>query len=78
MPSIILTKDSQIDPDKYRIKLRDSSMVLGVDPKYLRKLDDSLPTIHTSSNVAIIGAGLGGMASAIKTMDSLKESDVTF
>lgn len=53
-------------------------MVLGVDPKYLRKLDDSLPTIHTSSNVAIIGAGLGGMASAIKTMDSLKESDVTF
>ena len=77
MSTITLTKDSHVHPDKYRIKLKDSNGVLSGDAKALKNIDNSKPTVHTSSNVAIIGAGFGGMASAIKTMNSLKENDVT-
>ncbi|KAI5958338.1 hypothetical protein KGF57_002694 [Candida theae] len=76
MTTITLTKDSHKHPENYRIKLQDSTGVLGEDPKALKKIDNKLPTIKTSSNVAVIGAGFGGMATAIKTMKELKENDV--
>ena len=77
MTTIQLTKDSHIHPEKYRIKLQDSAKVLDNDVKTLRKADDSLPTIKTESSVAVIGAGFGGMATAIKTMNELKVDSVS-
>ncbi|CAD1809626.1 unnamed protein product [Candida parapsilosis] len=77
MSTITLTKDSHLHPEKYRINLKECTDVVGPNQTALKNFNNDLPTIHTSSNIAIIGAGFGGMASAIKTMKSLKEHNIS-
>ena len=76
MPSITLTKESHKNPSKFRIKYQDCNAVLGPEHSAQKNVNEKLPTIHTSSNVAIIGAGFGGVGAAIKTIEKLKESNV--
>ncbi|KAI5950389.1 hypothetical protein CANMA_005317 [Candida margitis] len=76
MSSITLTKESHKNPSKFRIKYEDSNAVLGPEHSAQKNVSDKLPTIYTSSRVAIIGAGFGGIGAAIKTMEDLKEPNV--
>lgn len=74
MSAITLTKESHKNPSKFRINLKDSTAQLSGEVDV--NSSDKLPTIHTHSKVAIIGAGFSGLGTAIKTMKSLKEQDV--
>ncbi|CAI5756896.1 unnamed protein product [Candida verbasci] len=76
--SVTLTKESHTNPDKFRIKFNDSQRVLAADASEKLKLtiDEKLPPIHTSSKVSIIGAGFGGIGTAINTIEKLKVDDV--
>ena len=76
MSTITLTRESHKNPSKFRINHQDELDILGPNRKDRYAINDKLPTITTSSKLAIIGAGFGGMASAIKTMEKYDEHDI--
>ena len=49
---------------------------MGPNRKDRFAINEDLPTITTTSKIAIIGAGFGGMAGAIKTMNKYDEHDI--
>ncbi|KAG7664427.1 uncharacterized protein J8A68_002030 [[Candida] subhashii] len=71
---VTLTQESHDHPENFRINYQASNKILGPIAKVPQ--NDALPIIETSSKVFTLGAGLGGMASAIYTMDKLKEQDI--
>ena len=71
MSTITLTRESHKNPSKFRINHQDELDILGPNRKDRYAINDKLPTITTSSKLAIIGAGFGGMAGAIKTMENM-------
>ncbi|KAI5957950.1 hypothetical protein KGF57_002758 [Candida theae] len=73
MSTITLTKESHKAPAKFRANLESERIALGLTAE--KHANASLPTIHTSSKIAIIGAGFGGIGTAIKTARDLKECD---
>ena len=64
------------NPAKFRIKHQDELDILGPNRKDRFAINEDLPTITTTSKIAIIGAGFGGMAGAIKTMNKYDEHDI--
>lgn len=76
MSVITLTKESHKHPEKFRIKHQDEVEILGPHRKDRFAINEDLPTITTTSKIAILGAGFGGMASAIKTMQKYDEQDI--
>ena len=76
MSTITLTRESHKNPSKFRINHQDELDILGPNRKDRYAINDKLPTITTSSKLAIIGAGFGGMAGAIKTMEKYDEHDI--
>ncbi|KAG5417593.1 hypothetical protein I9W82_005229 [Candida metapsilosis] len=73
MSTITLTKESHKTPAKFRADFNTERIALGLSAE--NHESSTLPTIHTSSKIAIIGAGFGGIGTAIKTERDLKESD---
>ena len=63
MSVVELTKQSHEEPYKFRINHDDAQAVLG--PYAKTPKDDKLPEVHTTSNVAILGAGFSGIASSL-------------
>ena len=76
MSTITLTRESHKNPAKFRIKHQDELDILGPNRKDRFAINEDLPTITTTSKIAIIGAGFGGMAGAIKTMNKYDEHDI--
>ena len=74
MSTITLTRESHKNPAKFRIKHQDELDILGPNRKDRFAINEDLPTITTTSKIAIIGAGFGGMAGAIKTMNTIFRS----
>jgi cation diffusion facilitator CzcD-associated flavoprotein CzcO len=74
MGVITLSKESHLNPGKFRIKYEDAQQTLG--PKAYIPKNDTLPPIRTSSKIAIIGAGFGGISTAITCMKSLHTEDI--
>lgn len=68
-----LTKESHKDPLKFRVNYDDAVRILGKDSKLPE--NDNLPVETGSSRVVIIGAGVAGMAAAIRLKKELKEED---
>ena len=52
--------------------------ILGPHRKDRFAINEDLPTITTTSKIAILGAGFGGMASAIKTMQNTMSKILKF
>ncbi|WLF76857.1 hypothetical protein PVL30_000561 [Lodderomyces elongisporus] len=75
MSTITLTKESHKNPSKFRISYQESKGILGEEETSRHNINEQLPTLYSSSKVAIIGAGFGGIGAAIKTQKDLKESD---
>ncbi|EDK42399.1 conserved hypothetical protein [Lodderomyces elongisporus NRRL YB-4239] len=75
MSTITLTKESHKNPSKFRISYQDCKGILGEEETSRHNINEQLPTLYSSSKVAIIGAGFGGIGAAIKTQKDLKESD---
>ena len=73
MSVLQLTKQSHNEPYKFRINHEDAQAVLG--PYAKTPENDTLPEIHTRSNVAILGAGFSGIASALTCLKNLNETD---
>ena len=73
MSVVTITKQSHKDPAKFRVKFEDSKAVIG--PGHEVRKNEKLPVIETASNVAIIGGGFSGIASAMRCVDKLKETD---
>ncbi|ODV78528.1 FAD/NAD(P)-binding domain-containing protein [Suhomyces tanzawaensis NRRL Y-17324] len=73
MSLVTLEKRSHVDPEPYRIKLEDADRVLGPNASIPR--NTSIPVKHSSSNVTIVGAGFGGIGSAMLIKEELKEND---
>jgi heterodisulfide reductase subunit A-like polyferredoxin len=73
MSVVTITKQSHKDPAKFRVKYEDSKAVIG--PGHEVRKNEKLPVIETASNVAIIGGGFSGIASAMRCVDKLKETD---
>ena len=78
MSVITLTKESHKNPEKFRIKHQDEVEILGPHRKDRFAINEDLPTITTTSKIAILGAGFGGMASAIKTMQNTMSKILKF
>ncbi|KAK6463321.1 hypothetical protein DFJ63DRAFT_114927 [Scheffersomyces coipomensis] len=74
MSVVTLTKESHKNPAPFRIKYEDARAVLG--PNIKLPTNESLPVLETSSKIAIIGAGFGGIATAVKSINDLKETDI--
>ncbi|CAK9435879.1 uncharacterized protein LODBEIA_P05200 [Lodderomyces beijingensis] len=77
MSSITLTKESHTNPAKFRVKYENSNKILNPGAANKSIINDALPALTTTSKVAIIGAGFGGIGMAIKTIKDLKVDDVT-
>lgn len=73
MSVVALSKESHKNPQKFRIKYEDAQAVLGPNAKVPK--NDELPTISSSSKIAIIGGGFSGLASALTCINDLKEDD---
>ncbi|KAK6198785.1 uncharacterized protein RJT21DRAFT_122419 [Scheffersomyces amazonensis] len=73
MSVVTLTQESHKNPDPFRVKYEDANLVLGPKPKI--PINDELPVIETSSKVAIIGAGFGGMTVAHSCLTKLNIDD---
>lgn len=73
MSVVELTKQSHEEPYKFRINHDDAQAVLG--PYAKTPKDDKLPEVHTTSNVAILGAGFSGIASSLTCLKNLNETD---
>ncbi|KAI5950393.1 hypothetical protein CANMA_005321 [Candida margitis] len=73
MSTITLSKESHNDPSKFRASYENERIALGLTAG--KPTNSSLPTIHSSSKIAIIGAGFGGIGAAIKTIKEFKETD---
>ncbi|CAH6723320.1 hypothetical protein CLIB1444_14S01442 [[Candida] jaroonii] len=69
MSTITLSKESHKNPEKFRIKYEDADAVLG--PKKVIKKDESLPVKESYSKVTIIGAGFGGITTALSIIKNL-------
>ncbi|EGW35359.1 uncharacterized protein SPAPADRAFT_48360 [Spathaspora passalidarum NRRL Y-27907] len=72
--SVTLTHESQQNPEKFRVPFKVANRVLG--PNQTIPHNEKLKPLKTSSKVLIIGAGFGGMAAVISTLEKLKEPDV--
>ncbi|CAN3476653.1 hypothetical protein DICA0_D22298 [Diutina catenulata] len=72
MSVITLSKDSQKDPKKYRVDYSVTEKILGDAPI---KTESSLPIRHSPSKITIVGAGFGGICSAISCIKKLNEED---
>ncbi|KAG2735123.1 hypothetical protein G9P44_001337 [Scheffersomyces stipitis] len=73
MSVVTLTKESHKDPTPFRIKHDMADHALGPNAEVTKS--DELPTLYTSSKVAIIGGGFGGMATAMTLKEKLGEDD---
>lgn len=73
MSTITLTKESHKNPTKFRADYDNERIALGFTTG--SSINSSLPPIRSSSKVAIVGAGFGGIGAAIKTAKDLKETD---
>lgn len=58
-----LAHKSHTDPSQFRISYEDAVQVLGPDPSIPK--DDTLPTLYSKSEIAIIGGGFSGMVAAL-------------
>lgn len=74
MSTIHVARDSHKHPEKYRINTQDARNILLPGADFIDNAN--LPEIHSSLDVAIIGAGYGGLAAAL--MCKKKYSDKTF
>ncbi|KAK6198784.1 uncharacterized protein RJT21DRAFT_133391 [Scheffersomyces amazonensis] len=74
MSTITLPLESHSNPRPFRIKHEDANAVLGA--KSTTPVNDVLPTIETSSKVAIIGAGFAGITTSITCLEKLMEDDI--
>lgn len=73
MSTVTLSKVSHKNPAPFRVKYKDAQAVLGPNHKVV--INPKLPIIESESKVAIIGAGFGGIASALRCVNQLKETD---
>lgn len=74
MSTVTSTKVSLTHPEEFRIAHKDAVRVLDDDGTHF-KADESKPTIETSSKVAIVGGGLGGVAAALGLLKKAGETD---
>ncbi|KAI3402761.2 hypothetical protein KGF56_004435 [Candida oxycetoniae] len=77
MSTVTLTKESHKTPSSFRVKYKDCKDILGDNEVSKKNINNKLPTLYSASKVAIIGAGFGGIGTAIKTMKELHEEDFT-
>lgn len=75
MSTVKLTKESHVDTAKYRIKHADANKVLGPDIHF--PIDKEKPAMTSSSEVAIIGAGFGGVTASLACQQQMKTDDFT-
>lgn len=76
MPTVSPPLESHQDPDKFRIKYEDAYNVLH--PKKGKFYEDhSLPVKETTTKVAVIGAGLAGIATAMALLKKHGETNFT-
>lgn len=73
MSKIHLAKVCDSDPTQFQAKYNDSKSVLLPEAVYPK--DDARPAITSESEIAIIGAGFGGLASALMCKKKLKTDD---
>ncbi|CUM66679.1 uncharacterized protein PRCAT00004355001 [Priceomyces carsonii] len=74
MSVVTLNKESHSNPAKFRIKYNDAKEVL-IDEIQKKKPSTDLPTLKSTSNVAIIGGGFAGLATAMTCLKDIKEED---
>lgn len=72
MATVQLTRESHKNPEKFRISIDDASAILGDEKKWPRAAGAPVKTL---SRVAIVGAGFGGIAAAMRFRKDLKEED---
>ncbi|KAG7191824.1 uncharacterized protein KQ657_002790 [Scheffersomyces spartinae] len=76
MPSVSSPLESHKQPEKFRVNYEDACNVLH--PKKGKFFEDeSIPVKETSSKVAIVGAGLAGIATAMSLLKNHGETDFT-
>lgn len=74
MSVIHLTKESHLEPHRFRISYEDAQKVLGEGAK--QPINDEIEPVFSRSRVAIIGGGLSGIATAITCLERLKTDDL--
>lgn len=74
MSTVHVKRDSHVHPEKYRIDTSDAKRILLPGAEFHGNVE--LPVIATSLDIAIVGGGFGGLASAI--MCKKNYSDKTF
>ncbi|KAK6454062.1 putative flavin-containing monooxygenase [Scheffersomyces xylosifermentans] len=73
MSVVTIAKESHKNPDKFRVDFKDADSVLG--PKASVPENETLPTLYTSSKVAIIGGGFAGVSAGLTLLRVNKEPD---
>lgn len=73
MSTVKLTRESHVDATKYRIKHADAVKILG--PNIHFPIDDKKPIVSSASEVAIIGAGFGGVTASLACKQKMKTND---
>lgn len=73
MSTVTLKKVSHTEPQHFRIRYNDAQKVLG--PARSVPENDELPTLKSSSKVAVIGAGFAGIGVGINLIKDLAEQD---
>lgn len=73
MSTIHITQESHNNPDKYRADVKDTAVILGPEKDFPQ--DAQKPVISSSSKVAIIGAGFGGLAASLLCKNKWKTDD---
>lgn len=75
MSTVQITRESHEDPFKFRVKYEEANEILG--PNETLPENNQLPVLKSSSKIAIIGGGFGGLACALSCIRDLKEQDFT-
>lgn len=70
---VTLDHDSHKNKRNYQINYQDAIKILG--PNFNITENDQLPVVNTSSKFAIIGAGLGGIATSLKILKTFNSQD---
>lgn len=73
MSTVKLARESHKDAQKFRINHDDAMRVLG--PDAFLPIDNKSPIITSSSDVALIGAGFGGITASLACREQLKTDD---
>lgn len=73
MTTVHTTRESHVNRDKFRIRHEDAMGVLG--PEAHAPFPSANPIITSNSTIAIVGAGFGGLATAIMCKDQFKTDD---